>query len=241
MRESVKGSGVWDPGSGKPLDLQGGASPALRDAIARDLRPVRPLARPAIRVLWLAPLALLLLVASVAAFGLRRDSPALGVTLTWGASGLEMVLGLGLIAAALREAVTGTSLTRRALGTAFVTTVIAIGTVTWLTWIVSPTRIAPWAVLYVWRVCFGATILTALPALAVSGWLTARAFPLRPRYAGALYGLGSGLLADAGWRLFCHYSEPAHVFGAHTGAVAVVCALGILLATILARAPRSEQ
>ena len=44
---------------------------------------------------------------------------------------------------------------------------------------------------------------------------SSRAFPLRPRIAGALYGLGAGLMADAGWRLFCHFSNPAHVFGAH--------------------------
>jgi hypothetical protein len=208
---------------------------ALREAIARDLQPVRPLARPAVRALWLSPLALVLLVASAAAFGLRRDSPSLGIVLTWGASIVQMILGLALIAAALREAVPGTSLTRRALGIAFATAAIAVATVTWATWTVSPTRIVPWAVLYVWRVCFGATILTALPALAFSGWLVARAFPLRPRFAGALFGLGSGLLADAGWRLFCHFSDPAHVFGAHTAAVALVCVLGVVTASSLTR------
>ena len=30
-------------------------------------------------------------------------------------------------------------------------------------------------------------------------------FPLRPRLAGALYGVGAGLMSDAGWRLFCHF------------------------------------
>jgi hypothetical protein len=209
--------------------------PALHEAVARDLRPVRPLAPPVVRALWLTPLALVLLVTSVVAFGLRRDAPALGFALTWGASSLQMLLGLGLIAAALREAVPGTSLTRRALGTAFVTAVIAVVTITWSTWTSSPTRIAPWAVVSVWRICFGATILTALPALALSGWLVARAFPLRPRFAGALYGLGAGLLADAGWRLFCHFSDPTHVFGAHTAAIAVTCVLGVATAHVLVR------
>ena len=69
---------------------------------------------------------------------------------------------------------------------------------------------------YVWGVCLTGTVVSALPALAVAGWLAARAFPLRPRLAGALYGVGAGLMADAGWRLFCHFSDPAHVFGAHT-------------------------
>jgi len=206
--------------------------PALRAAVAGDLRPVTPLPPPLLRLIPVVPLALLLLAASVFAFGLRRDAPALGPVLTWGASTLQMVLGLTLVALALREAVPGTTLSRRGLGIAIGTTTIAVLTITWMTWSASHTRVPPVSADFVWRVCFGATILSALPALAVSGWLVARAFPLRPRIAGALYGLGSGLMADAGWRLFCHYSDPAHVFGAHTAAVLVTCGLGILLASI---------
>jgi len=208
---------------------------SLRDAVRRDLRPVRPLRRPAIRALWLSPWAIALLIASEAVFGLRRDAPALGLALTWGASVLEMALGLLLIAAALREAVPGTTLTRRVVGLAGATALLAVVSITWVTWTLSPTRINPRAVLLVWRICFGATLLTALPPLAITGWLVARAFPLRPAVAGALYGLGSGLLADAGWRLFCHYSDPRHVFSAHAAGVAAACALGIVTAVHLAR------
>ena len=50
-----------------PDFLDARVPPGLREAVARDLRPVRPLARPAVRALWLAPLAILLLVASVVA------------------------------------------------------------------------------------------------------------------------------------------------------------------------------
>jgi len=209
--------------------------PSLREAVSRDLRAVRPLPAPAIRALWLSPWAIALLIASEAAFGLRRDAPALGLTLTWGASGLEMALGLLLIAAALREAVPGTTLTRRVVGLAGATALLAVVAITWVTWTLSPTRINPRAVLLVWRICFGATLLTALPPLAISGWLVARAFPLRPAVAGVLYGLGSGLLADAGWRLFCHYSDPRHVFSAHAAAVVAACALGTVTAVHLAR------
>jgi hypothetical protein len=207
----------------------------VRAQIERELRPVEPLAAPALRALSLLPFALLLLVASVAAFGLRRDARALGLALTWGASIGQMVLGLVLVAAALREAVPGTTLSRRALATAFVTSLVGVLTVTWLTWSASPTRVAPRSVLYVWEVCFGSTIISALPALFLSGWLVARAFPLRPRFAGALYGLGAGLMADAGWRLFCHFSDPSHVLAAHTAAVVVTCGLGVLIASVLAR------
>ncbi len=116
---------------------------SLREAVRRDLRPVRPLRRPAIRALWLSPWAIALLIASEAVFGLRRDAPALGLALTWGASVLEMALGLLLIAAALREAVPGTTLTRRIVGLAGATALLAVVSITWVTWTLSPTRINP--------------------------------------------------------------------------------------------------
>jgi hypothetical protein len=71
------------------------------------------------------------------------------------------------------------------------------------------------------------TIVGALPVMAIAGWLVARAFPLRPRLAGALYGIGAGLIADAGWRLFCHFSDPVHVYGAHTLGIVAAAAIGI--------------
>lgn len=47
--------------------------------------------------------------------------------------------------------------------------------------------------------------------------------------AGAVLGLGAGLMADAGWRLFCHFSEPGHVLPAHLGGVVLAMVAGILL------------
>ena len=126
---------------------------------------------------------------------------------------------------ALRESVPGTTLSRRAIGLLLGTGVIVTVTMTFMTWVASPTRIAPGFGRFVWSVCVAGTIAAALPVLAVSGWLAARAFPLRPRIAGALYGLGAGLVADAGWRLFCHFSDPVHVLGAHTLGMAIVAAL----------------
>jgi hypothetical protein len=45
-----------------------------------------------------------------------------------------------------------------------------------------------------------------------------------------LLGVGAGLMADAGWRLFCHFSEPAHVIAAHLGGAAVTALAGAALA-----------
>jgi hypothetical protein len=217
------------------LDLNETVPAALRARITADLRPVVPLPRPIRRMLWLVPIAVLLLGASVFVFGLRRDAPVLGLALTWVASALQMLLGLVLATAALREAVPGTTLSRQAIGLVFATALLAVVTLTWMTWMVSPTTILPGHVAFVWRVCVAGTVLSALPALAVSGFLVARAFPLRPRLAGALYGIAAGLMADAGWRLFCHFSDPRHVFGAHIFGVALAGALGVLVATVLKR------
>jgi hypothetical protein len=202
----------------------------LRLAIARDLRPVQPLARPAVRAAWLAPWGLLLLVLAAWVFGLRGDSAALGPGLTWIASTIQMLLGLAVVWAALREAVPGTTLSRRFAGVVFGTALVFLLGLTWLTWLASPTTIRPGMAAAIWRICVAGPLLTALPAFGVAGWLAARAFPLRPRLVGALYGLGAGLMADAGWRLFCHFSDPTHVLGAHGLAIALASAAGVLAA-----------
>jgi hypothetical protein len=209
--------------------------PELRRLIASDLRPVMPLATPLRRALNLAPMALVLLVAAVMLFGLRRDAGRIGLLLTWGASTAQMLLGLALVTAALREAVPGTTLPRRIVGVAFGTAAIAVLAITFMTWAISPTLIAPGHATVVWGICLTGTIVSAIPVLGVAGWLTARAFPLRPPLAGALYGVGAGLLADAGWRLFCHFSHPAHVLGAHTLGIVVTGVVGMVMASVVSR------
>jgi hypothetical protein len=211
-------------------DLHLTPPPDLRRAIADDLRPIDPLAPPLRRALALAPLALLVVLAASAIFGTRRDAPALGILLTWTASIAQLILGIAITAAALREAVPGTTLSRRALGAAVGAALFTTVLLTWVTWLASPTRIRPGLVAYVWSVCLAGTIVGALPLLAAAGWLAARAFPLRPRVAGALCGIGAGLVADAGWRLFCHFSDPVHVLGSHTLAIFLVAVLGAAVA-----------
>jgi hypothetical protein len=216
----------------------GKAPDALRAAIARDLVAVKPLAPPSRRALFLVPFAIALLLAAVNLFGLRMDAPSLGFGLTWGASLAEMCLGLGLSLAALREAVPAMTLSKRVIWSAIGVSLVTVLAVTWLTWTASPTRIMPGRVVWVWEVCLGATFLAALPPLALSAWLVARAYAVRPAVAGALYGLGAGLMSDAGWRLFCHFSDPRHVLGAHVLAVGLAGLTGIALAVGITRKRR---
>ena len=72
-----------------------------------------------------------------------------------------------------------------------------------------------------------------MPALIVAALLAARAFPLRPGVAGALYGLGCGLIADAGLRLYCEYIGAAARRRSRTaGRSWPRCSAGVLVAWI---------
>jgi Negative regulator of sigma F len=206
---------------------------ALRAVIAADLSRVQPLRLPLVRALALLPLALLLLVAAPAVFDLR-DIGALGWLWSWGASAVQIAVGLGLAAAALHEAVPGRAWSQRALAALVVAPLGLFVAITLGTWQVSPVPVAGgrWTI---GLVCLVASAVTALPAVALTSVLVVRAFALRPGLAGLLAGLGGGLLADAGWRLFCHFSEPAHVIGAHLGGVLLAAAAGAGLTRWLAR------
>ena len=208
---------------------------AVEQAVKGDLRPVQPLPSPERRALRLAPLAALTLVAASAVFAFRSDAPMLGWVLTWGVSILQVVFALSLIALALRDAVPGRTLgSSSVLATACSVLGFSVA-VTLRTWDLSPTMIVSEMVGWVSSVCFMGTVVTAFPLLAASAALAARAFSVRPWSSGALYGLGAGLGADAGWRLFCHFSDPLHVLSTHTGGVLATMAIGVLAAVIVER------
>jgi hypothetical protein len=207
----------------------------LEAAIRADLQPVRRLPPPGRRVLWLAPIAVVTLVAASRIFSFRGDAPVLGWTLTWGTSLAETLAALALIALALRDAIPGRSLRTPAVLLAAGAVLGFSAVVTLRTWNVSPTTLVRESPLIVGEICFTGTVVTALPLLVAAAVLASRAFSVRPWSSGALYGLGAGLGADAGWRLFCHYSDPVHVLPTHTGAVLTVGLLGMVVAGITRR------
>lgn len=112
--------------------------------------------------------------------------------------------------------------------------------VTFASWQASPERL-PREWWLVWGVRFAGSAATALPVVALASVLAARAYPTRPAVAGALLGLGAGLMADAGWRIFCHFSEPSHVLAADLAAAVMSAAIGSLLSVRLARPRRPAR
>jgi hypothetical protein len=205
----------------------------LRAKIAADLSPVRPLAPPAWRVLPVVPLAVVLLAAAPLTFNFR-DVAALGWGWSWSASIVQTLAGLGLIALALRQAVPGresrgSTLALAAAGVALLFAVVTAGT-----WRASPVELTRgwWSI---GAICAVSSATSALPVVMLAAVLVIRAFPLQPLVTGALAGLGAGLIADSGWRLFCHYSEPAHVVAAHFGGVLLASLVGAVLVRTLRR------
>lgn len=208
------------------------APPDLREKIARDLAPVRPLRPPLVRALALVPLAAAILVAVPALHFFRSDIAAIGFLRAWGFSIGQAIAGIVIVAAALREAIPGRSLPRTVIAGIVACGVIIPAVLLALT---APRfDIGPAAghALAEGIGCFRASAFAAVPALIAAAFLAARAFPTRPSVAGALYGLGGGLIADAGLRLYCEYSQPEHVILAHGGAIAASIVVGVALAWV---------
>jgi hypothetical protein len=107
--------------------------------------------------------------------------------------------------------------------------------VTFVTWRGSATVVPPGHVALFWTVCFTRPVMIGFPVMAIALALAWRAYPLRAALVGALAGLGAGLMTDAGWRTFCHVSDPVHVLSAHLAAVLALAGAGAVIATLLAR------
>jgi hypothetical protein len=207
---------------------------ALLAAVRRDLAPVRPLASPVRRALALLPIGIALLIGIPMFWAWHRHVARPIAWPAWGWSALETAIGLTTLAAGFREAIPGRELSRRAWA-------IAIGLVALGFLVLNATGAAPTADVSLHTTarwigeCITEAAVFSLPALAVAGWLVARALPMRPRLTGAVCGLGVGMMADAGLRLFCWDGDVLHIVVAHGGAIAIVVLLGALSARLVER------
>jgi hypothetical protein len=211
------------------------APPDLREKVARDLTPVRPLRAPFVRALVLVPFAAASIVAIPALHFFRPDMAAIGFVRAWGFSIGQAVAGLVIVAAALRETIPGRSLSPTAVAGIIVCGLALPAVLLLLTSGSFDIGPRPGHALVEGLSCFRVSASGALPALMIAAFLAARAFPMRPSVAGALYGLGGGLIADAGLRLYCEYTQPEHVILAHGGAIAASIAAGVALAWVSRR------
>ena len=205
---------------------------SLRSAVENDLEPVRPLPAAWRRALWVAALAVAVCAAVLAMMPLRSDLGGMPLWLGWGCSFVELLMGVGLVCLALREAVPGSS---APLGA--VTGAIALGmtmqvVVAIATWMYSPgMAVEGWA-LSGGIGCLKHDTAMALPTFVLTLWLVARALPLRAPLAGVLGGAGAGLAADAIIHLLCPVSDLRHVLLWHTGTMVLLMLVGWIFGRI---------
>lgn len=215
--------------------------PALRAAVASDLRPVRPLASPARRALallaWAAVAALLVL----ALRGLRPDAAEIGVLLTWGVVLAEVAAGAGLVALALSEAVPargpGRGAALLALGGA-AALFVALAAVTRGA---SRGMEVEDPLVSFGPPCAGLQGFIGLTAFAVAALLVLRAAPLRARLAGLLAGAGTGFLAEGVYHLDCPITHLSHVLVWHGSAILLLALLGFAFGTVVERREQARM
>ena len=216
------------------------ANAELRTIVERDLHPVRPFWAPSKRALALLPLAVAIVVGLPALNFFRTDLAALGFFKSWGLSVVESLAGLAIIALGLREAVPGRAMKNGALVMASVvglamplvvyrlsTEDFNVGPRTWTEW-----RFG--------MACFRTSLIWAVPILVAAAYLTKRAFPTRRVVTGILWGLGCGLIADAGLRLYCEFTTLAHMVLEHFSAVVASMVLGAVITAIGSRGARGS-
>jgi hypothetical protein len=206
----------------------------LRAAIVRDLKRIKPLRPPSVRALALVPLAAAIVFAVPALHFFRSDLGALGFVRAWGFSYAQAVAGIAIVTLALRESIPGRAVSRAALAWTIAGGLVIPAVVLILTTSRFDIGPAPGRALTEGVGCFRVSAAASVPALILAALLAAQALTLRPGVAGALYGLGCGLIADAGLRLYCEYSAPQHVVFAHGGAVLGAMFAGVLMAWVSA-------
>lgn len=205
--------------------------PSLKGA-ASAAGPVRPLLPPVWRAALPVALGAAIGLAAIAWLGSRPDAAALGSPTLWGPVLLRVVAGAWLIGMSLREGSPSEGSTGWSRAAAFVVVpLILIGSAEWLA-----RRAGAAGLGDVGRLaCYPMSLGFALPVAGAAAWLLARAYPLRPAFAGACAGLGSGLFADAAMHATCPAVDRAHTLLVHGGALVTVALAGAAVAVISCR------
>lgn len=211
----------------------------LRSAVAEDFEPVRPLPPAWMRTLQVVAIAAVALGVMIVSFklSLRPDMDQLPLWLSWGCTGLQLIVGVVLIGMALREAVPGSGVPRGAAVLAVSTGLLMQVLVGIATWMHSPGMpLLDGQGLKTGMTCATHDVGLAFPALIITFWLVFRALPMRPSIAGILGGTGAAVTADALIHILCPMSDLRHVLVWHTGVIIGLMLTGWLVGRLWERA-----
>jgi hypothetical protein len=201
----------------------------IRNEVASDLAPVRPLGPPWKRAAILLPVWLLLVGIVLAGFGLRRDYPALGPWVVWNLTLFQTLAAYTAVACGVRLSVPGSLIPRPFLALIAVAASAIHWLISGIMFHLSPTRVEPG---HEWRlalICFAVELCLGLIPLAVLLSLSKQGLPLRPVALGLVVGFGSGLTAEAAWRVHCPYNSWEHILMSHSSAILATAILGGVL------------
>ena len=205
-------------------------------ALTEQTLPVRALHSPLERALILSILALGLGALALLVTSLRGDLRADSWPVAYGPALTEFLAGAGLFWLAMRWSVPGSgerySRSSVFLGGALLLALVAALAAPHLVATDHPglcVGSAPGKGLP----CAGWEIMVAIPVLLVSLWFILRGAAVSSVLAGALAGLGAGLLSDAAMHLHCPAVDPYHTVTWHLGSVAVLTGMGALLGRVL--------
>jgi hypothetical protein len=198
----------------------------LREAIRQDSRAVQPLHPAWLRTVVSTGVLAVVLAFALASSSLRTDLDQLPMWLSWGCSALQLVLGVLLIAMALRESVPGAAVPNGVIRWVAATALAVQVLVGIATSIYSPAITMPGSGMAAGVGCLSHETLIALPTFVFTMWLVFRALPLRAPVAGLLGGVGAAVASDAVLHLICPMSNLRHVLVWHTGAVVLFMVAG---------------
>lgn len=208
----------------------------LLNRVCSNFGPVRPLASPLRRLLGFVPIALLLFLGPPMCYHWRENLAQMPAWASWGMSALESLGGMALLGLTLRQAVPGMTARPVWVLLAMAAGLLLFTCVSFTAANVLPTPLDDpdtWTRL-AWE-CVTMELPFAIPSLAISAWLVARALPMRPSLTGAAYGLAVGLMTDAGMRLYCWIDQPLHVFWGHGGTILLGMIGGASTAALIER------
>jgi len=198
--------------------------------------PVRPLRSPLERSLILAILAVGLGALVLLATSLRADLGKVPWAVAYGPALLELLAGAGVYWLAMRWSVPGSGerysrssiLLAAAMGLALAAALAAPHLVPR-----DHPGLCVGSAPGMGLMCTGWQLLIAIPIFLVSLWFILRGAAVSSILAGALAGLGAGLLSDAAIHLHCPAVDPSHTVTWHLGAVALLTAVGALIGRVL--------
>ncbi len=198
--------------------------------------PVRPLRSPLERAIILAILALGLGAVALAITSLRTDLGQVHWAVAYGPALLELLAGAGLFWLAMRWSVPGSG-ERYSRSSVLLAVAICLALAAALAapHLVSKDHpgLCVGSAPGMGLPCTGWQLLIAIPILLVSLWFILRGAAVSPVLAGALAGLGAGLLSDAAIHLHCPAVDPSHTVIWHLGAVALLAGVGALIGWLL--------